>query len=158
MKVYPWSASASVLQPKGYVIEYDDKSPTNADFFSNLRSQSWWRLRMRFEKTYKMVTQGQKFPYDELISLPSTLPNIRQIEQELSQVVYKHNLAGKVVIDKRPEGTKSPNLADAIVMCFNPAVKLNSFDIVWMNGKEEEYNDKYTNQRTQAQWYGAAYR
>ena len=85
---------------------------------------------MRFEKTYKMVTQGQKFPYDELISLPSTLPNIRQIEQELSQVVYKHNLAGKVVIDKRPEGTKSPNLADAIVMCFNPAVKLNSFDIV----------------------------
>jgi phage terminase large subunit len=26
----------------------------------------------------------------------------------------------KLVIDKKPEGTRSPNLADAVVMCYWP--------------------------------------
>lgn len=130
LKVYPWVASAEVLEPDGFIIPYDDKSPTNKDFFKNLRSQSWWRLRIRFEKTYRAITQGDKYEPEELISLPSTLTNLHQLTQELSQVVYKHDMAGKVMIDKKPPGTKSPNLADACVQCYNPCVALNSFDIV----------------------------
>ncbi|WP_283842681.1 hypothetical protein [Bradyrhizobium sp. JYMT SZCCT0428] len=30
----------------------------------------------------------------------------------------------KLIIDKHPEGTRSPNLADAVVMCFWPVDEL----------------------------------
>lgn len=130
LKIYPWIASQKPLDPDGHVIPLDDKSPTNNDLFKNLKAQSWWRLRTRFEKTYRFVTQGIRYPEDELISIPSNLPNRLQLEQELSQVVYKKDMAGKIMIDKKPAGTKSPNLADAMVMAYNPCVELNSFDVL----------------------------
>jgi len=40
--------------------------------------------------------------------------------QELSQPTYSINAAGKVVIDKTPPGTRSPNLADAVMIVFSP--------------------------------------
>ena len=40
---------------------------------------------------------------------------------ELSQPTYTVNGVGKIVIDKAPEGTKSPNLADAVMIAYQPA-------------------------------------
>jgi phage terminase large subunit len=40
---------------------------------------------------------------------------------ELSQPTYTVNTVGKIVVDKAPEGTMSPNLADAVMICFQPA-------------------------------------
>ena len=51
-----------------------------------------------------------------MISIPSTLPYKSQLENELSKPTYKHDPAGKIIINKTPEGTKSPNLFDATVM------------------------------------------
>ena len=130
MRIMPWNAATSPLDPDDNIISNDYYSPTNGDFFLNLRIQSWWRLRTRFEKTYKAVTQGADYPPDELISIPSTLPNLHVVKRELSQPVLRHNSAGKLLVDKKPEGTTSPNLADAIVMCFNPVRDVSSFDIV----------------------------
>ena len=42
---------------------------------------------------------------------------------ELSQPTYSINSAGKIIIDKTPDGTKSPNLADAVMMRFAPMKK-----------------------------------
>ena len=77
------------------------------------------------------MTQGAVYDPDELISLPSTLENLHIIERELSQAVYKHNTAGKLLVDKKPEGTLSPNLADAIVICYNPTRQISILDVVW---------------------------
>ena len=46
---------------------------------------------------------------------------------ELSQPTYSINTAGKILIDKQPEGASSPNLADAVMIAFNPAKKRVSF-------------------------------
>ena len=130
LRIMSWNAASGPLQPSSNIILNDYHTPRNEEFFVNLKAQSWWRLRMRFEKTYKAVTQGASYDQDELISLPSTIDNLHVIERELSQPVYKTNDAGKILVEKKPEGAASPNLADAIVICYNPARKLSSFDIV----------------------------
>jgi phage terminase large subunit len=82
--------------------------------------QGWWHLRRRFEKTHRAVTEGIQFPHDELISLPSVLPLLRPLQKELSQPTASKGTRMRMVIDKQPEGTRSPNLADAVVMAYWP--------------------------------------
>lgn len=131
VRLYPWNAAAGVLNPEKRVIENDKNSPLNEDFYGNLKAQAWWQLRRRFEKTYRALQKldgdpdQQDFTYDpsELISLPSDLPNLRKIEKELSQPTASNGARMKLIVDKTPEGTRSPNLADSIVMAFWPVNK-----------------------------------
>jgi len=117
----PWSAGAGVVHPDRNLIDRDKDTPLNKDLFSNLKAQAWWQLRLRFERTHKAVTEGTSFSPDELISLPSTLPLLRTLQKELSQpTASRSSGAMKLVVDKAPPGTKSPNLADAVVMCYFP--------------------------------------
>ena len=88
----------------------------NKDYFANCKAQSWWRLRNRFQKTYRAVIQGQDIPKDELISLSSSMPLLHKLCVELSQPTYSLNGVGKILIDKAPDGSKSPNLADAVMI------------------------------------------
>jgi len=57
-----------------------------------------------------------------LISLPSDLPLLRTLQKELSQPTASKGTRMRLVIDKQPEGTRSPNLADAVVMAYWPVV------------------------------------
>ena len=108
--------------------ESDDESPLNKDFYRNLKAQAWWQLRLRFERTHRAVTQGVKYDADELISLPSSLPLLRTLEKELSQATMTKDTRMRLVIDKLGEGMRSPNLADAVVMCYWPVDEL-AYDI-----------------------------
>lgn len=120
LKIVPWNAASTPLFPKGHVIRGDRETPTNADFFANLKAQAGWKLRARFEKTYKAVIQGKEYPVEELISIPSTLSKLHQLVDELSQPTYGPNGAGKIVINKKPDGAKSPNLYDSVAMDYWP--------------------------------------
>ncbi len=120
LKIYPWNASFGPDQPEARLIPDDTNTLKNGDFFQNQKAQAWWSLYIRFEKTYKAVTQGVKYDAAELISLPSSLPLLHEIERELSQATQSQNGKGKMVVDKKPQGGRSPNLADAIVMCYMP--------------------------------------
>ncbi len=42
---------------------------------------------------------------------------------ELSQPTYSIGNTGKIVIDKAPEGTRSPNLADAVMIAASRATR-----------------------------------
>jgi phage terminase large subunit len=68
------------------------------------------------------VTEGVNYDQDELISLPSDLPLLRTLQKELSQPTMSQGTRMRLVIDKQPEGTHSPNLADAVVMAYWPVV------------------------------------
>lgn len=124
----PWNAGAAVLYPERRVVEpspdadEDEKrsSPKNKDFYTNLKAQAWWELRRRFEKTFKAVTEGEYYDLDELISLDSTIPLIRSAQKELSTPSAGLGAKLKLLINKKPDGAKSPNLGDAIVMAFWP--------------------------------------
>jgi len=116
----PWNAGAAVQYPKGRVIEGDKDSPLNEDFYANLKAQVWWELRNRFYRTWRARIEGAKYDLETLISIDSTLPKLRQLEKELSQATASRGARSKLVVDKTPEGTKSPNLADAVVMAYWP--------------------------------------
>jgi phage terminase large subunit len=118
----PWNAGAEVLKPDQRVIPGDTNSPKNRDFYANLKAQAWWELRRRFERTYRAINDPEfTYEVDELISIPSSLPLLRKIEKELSQPTASQGARLKMLIDKKPDGARSPNLADAIVMAFCPA-------------------------------------
>ncbi len=125
-----WNAGAQVLQPDDRVIPDDDESPLNKDFYTNLKAQAWWQLRLRFERTHRAVEANNPNMYDQddLISLPSDLPQLRSLQKELSQPTMSKGTRMKLVIDKQPEGTKSPNLADAVVMAYWPVDSM-AYDI-----------------------------
>jgi len=120
----PWSAGAGVQNPEDHVDPNDKQTPLNKDMYANLKAQAWWELRRRFERTYRAVTEGVTYSPDELISLPSTLPKLRQLQKELSQsTAGKSTSAMKLIVNKTPEGTRSPNLADSVVMAYYPVIQ-----------------------------------
>lgn len=118
----PWNAGAAVLKPDARVESNDHDTPLNKDFYRNLKAQGWWQLRRRFEKTHRAVEarDPKMFPQEEMISLPSELPLLRTLQKELSQPTASKDTKMRMVIDKQPEGTRSPNLADAVMQCYWP--------------------------------------
>lgn len=130
LKVYPWDAGAGVLNPKNNLIPGDRQSPTNENFFRNLKAQAWWSIRTAFYKTYRAVHHGDKYDPSELISIPANMPNRHKLEMELSQPQYNYTGDGLVLVDKKPEGSSSPNLADAFVICYYPVRKLSILDVL----------------------------
>lgn len=92
----------------------------NKDMFANFKAQAWHSLRLRFERTFRAVTKGEEFPADQLVSLSPDLPELSALVAELSQPTWAPNSTGKLVVDKAPDGSRSPNLADAVMMAYAP--------------------------------------
>lgn len=130
LKVIAWNAGAPPMQPDDHVIPDDDQSPTNKDQYKNLKAQAWFRTRARFYKTYRAIVHGEKYDPSELISISSDMPYREQLILELSQAVRKQNQEGKTIVDKKPDGAVSPNLADAFVACYNPTRELSILDVL----------------------------
>ena len=121
IEVIPFRGSSGVFMPNGE----DIKGRKNEDYFMNLKAQGWWTLRTRFQNTYRAVVKkinlgtgpGEVDP-DSLIVIPSKLKHRAKLCMELSQPTGRPNSVGKIVIDKQPDDTKSPNLADAVMMRY----------------------------------------
>lgn len=120
IRFIPWNAGAGVMRPKERVIKGDRDSPLNEEFYSNLKAQGWWELRNRFYRTWRAVKEDAEYDPDTLISIDSNLKLLRKLEKELCQVTASRGARLKLVVDKTPEGTNSPNLADAVMMDYWP--------------------------------------
>lgn len=126
----PWSGADEVRNKEGFLIPGDPESPRNGDFFENFKAQAWWHVARLCENTFRAVTQGIVFPEEQLISFPSNLPNLSTLRKQLSQVTMTRSMRLKLMINKTPEGTVSPNLADATVMCYFPQVSVGSLAVL----------------------------
>lgn len=116
IRVSPFRGSGAVYDPEGEMV----KERKNKDFFANAKAQAWWSLRIRFQKTYRAVVEGMDYSADDLIVIPGDLPERVKLVSELSQPTYTINAVGKIVIDKAPEGSRSPNHADTVMILFQP--------------------------------------
>lgn len=133
IRLIPWSAGDGPLNPESRVVPHDNKSPLNKDFYGNLKAQGWWLLARRFEKTHRAVTRGEKFDIDELISIDGKMPLLRQVQKELSQPTGSKTTARlKLIVDKTPEGTRSPNVGDAVMMCYHPVKSGYDSSMKWV--------------------------
>ena len=113
----PFRGSGAVHDPEGQMVP----KRVNKDYFANAKAQAWWALRLRFQATHRAVVEGMPYDPDKIISIDPKLRELTALTMELSQPTYSINPVGKVVIDKQPEGTKSPNLADAVMIAYQPA-------------------------------------
>jgi len=118
-----WNAAAKPLMPEGRVVEDDEDSPLNQDYFHNLKAQGWWQLARRFERTWRALNDLDfKYDPDNLISIDPGIPLLHQLIKELTQPVMSKTAAAlKQVVDKVPDGQRSPNLADCVMQAFWPA-------------------------------------
>jgi len=131
----PFRGSGAVDDPEGSPFSNvqsergrkKKKFRTNEDFFANAKAQAWWKLRRRFEATYRAVIEKIPYDADDIISISSDFKDMRKLVNELSQPTYSQNGVGKIVIDKSPSGARSPNLADAVMIAFNDKRKRMSF-------------------------------
>lgn len=98
--------------------------------FVNLKAELWWLLRDALQKTFQYVTwlesggtKGRKFPLDELISLPDD----DTLCTQLSSVQWFRTPNGKIQIETKDQlakrDIKSPDHADALVLCFAPTAQ-----------------------------------
>lgn len=122
LRLVPWNAGAAVLMPDRNIIPGDRLSALNKDFYKNLKAQAWWQLGRRFERTWRAVNEPDfTWKAEQLISLDSRIPLIRKIEMELAQATIGYTTSRlQLIVNKTPEGTFSPNLADSIVMNYWP--------------------------------------
>jgi hypothetical protein len=103
---------------------------SNQDYFSNRKAWAYWNLRVLFQNTYRAIVEKQPFDPDSIISIASTIPDLEPLLMQLSQPTYSISVSGKIVVDKAPQGAASPDLADAVAMCFARA----SYDPeIWSN-------------------------
>jgi phage terminase large subunit len=113
----PYFGSAAVEDPEG---DWIGDGRTNAERFANFKAQSWMMLARRIQRTFLAVMQGLKIDPDEIFSIDPALPELDELLAELTQIRYSRNGAGKIVIDKTPDGFTSPDRADAVCMAFAP--------------------------------------
>jgi phage terminase large subunit len=116
LTVTSFRGSGGVFEPLAQMV----KGRLNEDFFANAKAQAWWALRMRFQATYRAVVDGAEYDPEAIISIPSELKERTKLMMELTQPTYSLNNNGKILVDKAPDGAKSPNLADAVMIAFSP--------------------------------------
>jgi len=129
INVKPFRGSGGVHKP-------DDPIPTanpedaktrknarlNGDYFANAKAQGWWETRVRFQRTFRAVEAKSLGDYhvDDLICLSGSMPDLGKVIIQLSQPTYTISTAGKVTVDKTPDGAASPNHADSIMIYCAP--------------------------------------
>lgn len=122
IKVVEYRGSAGVWKPDAQADPdvKDKRGRLNKDMFANMKAQAFWNLRRRFLKTFRWVVEGHACSPDEIVSINSAKCGklLAQFIMELSQSTYEVNGVGKIVINKKPDGAKSPNMNDAAVAKF----------------------------------------
>lgn len=108
-------------------VRESDGARTNQDFFANAKAQAWWHLRTLFKNTHRAVTERAKFKETEIISLSSKITDLNKLVVELSQPTYTNNSVGKILVDKAPTNTLSPNKADSVMISFAPKKRTGGF-------------------------------
>lgn len=103
-----------------------------SDRYMRLRAELWYKAREWFEQMNKFI--------------PSQLPNLRQLIEELASVEQRIMSSGKVDIESKEQmkrrGVPSPNLADAFVLTFaqEGAIATGSFSTAgWKSVDTKSY-------------------
>lgn len=111
----PYVGAGSVVDEDGEMVP----ERVNKDHFLNLKAQAWWWTRMKFENTWRALN-GQPYEKEMLLSIDSRLKELTGLRMELVQPTYGFTATGKLIVNKAPEGSRSPNRADALVMANAP--------------------------------------
>ncbi len=138
IEYFMFKGSEAVEEPDmQYISGGSVRGKTNKDTFFNKRSQYWWRLRDRFEATYRAVSKGEYVDPEDQISLSSGIKALDQLRSEVCRIPIKRNNSGrlqvmsKIDMAKKPYQIPSPNMGDSLMMAmYKPsAMKKKALEI-----------------------------
>lgn len=143
--VHPWRGSGEIVDPNKPIPSAAPRNMTrepgevlrlNGDYFENAKAQAWFDLRARFQRTFravKMHAAGENwrdaYAPDDLISLNPEMPEIAKVTVQLSQPTYGQAKSGKMLINKQPDGSASPNHADSVVIRYAPRKRKGRYNL-----------------------------
>lgn len=154
IEFFPFSGAGEVVDKEKFpfrkegerIIRLRDR--TNEDLYQNAKSQGWFALRERFKQTFLAIRRKKEyelakalaesnneiftekepvFNISDMISISSEIKDYWGLVSELSQPTYSDKDNGKILVDKTPDGARSPNRADAVMIAFAPKKKRRSF-------------------------------
>ncbi|MCB5411791.1 PBSX family phage terminase large subunit [Pseudogemmobacter sp. CC-YST710] len=127
IEYHRFNASDGVISPGERIDPQDKGSPTNGDYYANLKAQTWWLVAKRFRNTFNAVTKGMSYPVEDLISISPDCDHLDRLIDELSTPRRDFDNAGRVKVESKKDLGKrdiaSPNLADSFVMANAPRRK-----------------------------------
>ena len=89
----------------------------NKDFFSRRNAQLAWVLRLRAQRTLRLM-EGDAVDPESCLVIDPGIPCLETYMAQLSQPEWKENMSGKIVIEKSPDDAPSPDLYDATVLAY----------------------------------------
>jgi phage terminase large subunit len=122
IKGKPFHAGGEVVDPLKWVLGSTAADKTrNEDAFANVRAQGAFNMAYEFAQTHRLMQSTEDtFDPSDCIFLSDAIPEISRIAVELSQPQYKTSSAGLYLVDKKPDGSASPNFFDAILIARSP--------------------------------------
>lgn len=134
----PFLVEGLANSQKATGTEYEDRPELTArQRFANYAAELWWRLRLRFQRTWLRVERGEDWPDDQCISLAhlKASPDLQRLMAQLSQPTYKKTGTNdKIVVNKYGEGSSSPDHAEALMYAFAPLPEPELDDTAYQGG------------------------
>jgi hypothetical protein len=120
LKVTGFAAGGGVVNPTEEYV----KDKKNKDMFANIKAQAWWVVRDRCLKTYRAVVEKKPYNPADILSIDSKCKLAMELVSELSRPKKQYDAVGRIKVeskkDMKKRGIPSPNLADALIMCYAP--------------------------------------
>jgi len=117
---------------QAHQVDHRYRGKTNKEVFRNKRSQYWWKLRDRFQNTYRAVTKGEYVDPDEMISLSSDIEDMDALRAEICRIPLKKNNSGLIQIMTKNEMLKlkiaSPNMGDSVMQSMMTPKIIKDFE------------------------------
>jgi phage terminase large subunit len=118
IKAIPFGGGEAVVNP---TKNFPGSQIKNEDMLANRKAQVWWYGAHAFENSFRLANGDTSVSPDDCIFIDTDgVDDVESLVSELSQATYTTNLAGKIVIEKSPEGSRSPNRADSLLIVFAP--------------------------------------
>ena len=93
---------------------------SNEDYFNKRNAQLAWAVRLRAQKTLRLLNGDRDVDPEECLFINNKIPNLSKYLYDLTVPMWHRNPVNKKIqIDKRAGRNESPDLYDATVLAFS---------------------------------------
>lgn len=137
LTVNGFNAGAQVHNPDQLI---DGTSKKSGDMYANLKSQTHAIVAQKLYNTFRFVVLNERgIDFDDMLSIDiEDNDTFNKLARELSTPIWVKSLTNskKKVEDKKAmekrTGLPSPNIADAVIMCYDPSIDDGLGDLLRM--------------------------
>ena len=131
LNIVPFNAGDSIVVPEGEIIKDTKKSPQ--EIYCNQKAHAHGVFAQKCYNTYRFIVLGERgISFDDMVSFDIEDDDVwHKLSREMTTAVWvkSENNSKKKVEPKKDmakrTGQQSPNMNDAVIMCYAPREMLN---------------------------------